>query len=546
MDFGDIAIGDAEGAILAHSVRVEGLVLKKGQVLGADQVHQLRAAGVETIIGARLGADDVDEDSAAARLALALTGPNTRVAKAHTGRVNLFANADGVLRLDHGLIDRLNRLDEAITVATLEPHQPVEDGQMIATVKIIPLAAPADALAKCEAFIRDHGDGGTLSVSPYRPRTVGLIQTRVAGTKEKMLDKTRATTDQRLAAFGMHVRDERRCLHTVDSVLLEIQGLRAEGCDLLLLIGASAIIDRRDILPSAVVAAGGQIDRFGMPVDPGNLLMLARIGKSPVLGLPGCARSIKLNGFDWVLQRIAADIAVTPEDIAGMGVGGLLKEIPSRPQPREALAKTETRKIAAIILAAGQSRRMGSQNKLLARLNGKPLVARAVETALASNADEVLVVTGHEAVAVRDALSDYDIKFVHCADAAKGLARSLNAGLAALDNSVSGAVICLGDMPYVRPNGINALIDAYDPDAGHTIIVTTHEGKRGNPVLWDKRYFAEMSRISGDVGARHLIGLYEEAVLEVTADDASKLVDIDTPEALATARAQPAELDTAG
>lgn len=545
MEFGTIAVEDAVGAILAHSVRVPGLSLKKGLTLTEDHISSLRSAGVESIIGARLGTTDVDEDSAASRLAASLMGAHIRAATAHTGRVNLFAEADGILKLNGSCIDRVNRTDEAITIATLEPFADVSAGQMVATVKIIPLSAPAEALRACEDLVAGTNGEHVLSLAPYRARSVGLVQTRVPGTKETVLDKSRSVTEKRLAALGMTVRDERRCPHETDAVLREIQALRDDGCELLLLIGASAIIDRRDVLPSAVTQAGGHVERFGMPVDPGNLLMLANIGDVPVLGLPGCARSIKLNGFDWVLQRLAADIPVTGNDITGMGVGGLLTEIPTRPQPREESLMPERPRIAAIVLAAGQSRRMGAQNKLLAQLQGKPMVARAVEAALASAVDEVVVVTGHQAEAVRKALAAYNVRFVHSADASKGLARSLQSGIEALGDGVAGAVICLGDMPYVRASGIDALISAFDPKAGRSIIVTTHDGKRGNPVLWDRRYFSEMARISGDVGARHLIGLYEEAVIEVPAESAQKLIDIDTPEALELARAEPRAVDRA-
>lgn len=539
MFFGDIPVDDATGAILAHSIRVPGLSLKKGLVLTDELVGTLNDAGIETVIGVRLGPGDVGEDEAAARLATALAGASLRCAAPHTGRVNLFAQGDGVLRLDADRIAALNQVDEAITVATLEAYAPVRDGQMVATIKIIPLAAPGDALDQCVKIAQPIGVSDCLSLSPYRPRRVGLIQTRVAGTKESILDKTRIVTDDRLAGVGMAGAIERRCRHDSGSVKSEIQSLLDDGVDLLLMIGASAIIDRRDVLPEAVLSAGGRIERFGMPVDPGNLMMLASIGDVPVLGLPGCARSKKLNGFDWVLQRVAADIAVSSLEVAALGVGGLLSEIPSRPQPRVEPAQPDTSEkpiIAIILLAAGQSRRMGPQNKLTAQLDGKPMVAHAVSAACASKADETLVVTGHDSQELREALGAFPVRFVDCPDAAGGLSHTLRAGLAALGPEISAALICLGDMPYVSAEGINALIDAYDPANGHSIIVTTYEGKRGNPVLWDRRYFTEMAAVSGDVGARHLIGAYDEAVRDVPTDSPRRLVDIDTPEALAAAR----------
>ena len=542
MFFGDLATSDAEGAILAHSVRLKGLALKKGQRLGPEHIERLTEAGIETVTVARLDEGDIGEDEAAGRLADALTGPGLRGEKPHTGRVNLFATADGVVHLDAARIAAINGVDEAITVATLPDYAAVQAGQMVATVKIIPLAAPGAELETC-VDIAQGGEAASLALHPYRgqgagrARRAGLVQTRVAGTKESVLDKTRTVTTERLTGLGIGLADERRCPHTTQAVLAELRALLDQGADLLLLIGASAIIDRRDVLPEAVSLAGGRIDRLGMPVDPGNLLMLARIGETPVLGLPGCARSPKLNGFDWVLQRIAADLPVSGDDIGGLGVGGLLTEIPSRPLPREEKpAKTGKPAVAAIVLAAGQSSRMGAQNKLLAPLGGKPMVAHAVAAATHSGAAETVVVTGHDGAKVRAALAGYPVRFVHCADASGGLSHTLRCGLEALGPDVSAAVICLGDMPFVSARGIDALIEAYDPAQGATIAVTTHDGKRGNPVLWDRRYFGEMARITGDVGARHLIGAYGEAVREVIADDRRRLVDIDTPEALAAAR----------
>ena len=147
-----------------------------------------------------------------------------------------------------------------------------------------------------------------------------------------------------------------------------ITALLSAGADLVLISGASAVTDRQDIAPAAIVAAGGEITHFGMPVDPGNLICFGRIGDRPVIILPGCARSPALNGIDWVLDRIFAGEILDSREIARMGVGGLLKEIEARPAPREAkkapgagAAPRTLPRIAALVLAAGRSTRMGQQ-----------------------------------------------------------------------------------------------------------------------------------------------------------------------------------------
>ncbi|HIM44816.1 MAG TPA: 4-diphosphocytidyl-2C-methyl-D-erythritol kinase [Alphaproteobacteria bacterium] len=549
MIFGEIPVADAEGLILAHSVRLAGGAFKKGRVLSAEDIVVLQAGGVAAVSGARLEADDMGEDEAALALAKALSGPDLALGTAFTGRCNLFATERGLIIPDQERIDRINLIDEGMTVGTLAPYSQAEPGQMVATVKVIPFALSRGIVDTCLSIA---GQGGAaLRFAPFRGRRVGFIQTRLPGTKESVLDSTTGTLLERLTILGGELVSEIRCAHSSAEISEAVGRLRGLECDMILIAGASAIVDRRDIVPSGIVAAGGEIDHFGMPVDPGNLLLMAHLGEIDVLGLPGCARSLKLNGFDWVLRRRFADIPVTRRDVMTMGAGGLLMEIPSRPLPRafaspkaptvrEDQEATESgpTKVAAIVLAAGESRRMGNINKLVVKVDGVAMVARAADAALDSGADPVIVVTGHESEKVEAALTGRAVEILHNPDYAEGMSTSLRAGLAAFPADIGAAVICLGDMPHVDAALISRLIAGFDPAQGHAICVPTYKGKRGNPVLWAARFFAEMQRLAGDVGARHLIGEHGDAVHEIECGDAAVTFDVDTPEALESLTAQ--------
>jgi len=291
------------------------------------------------------------------------------------------------------------------------------------------------------------------------------------------------------------------------------------------------------VIPAAVEQVGGRIEHFGMPVDPGNLMLVAQANGRPVIGAPGCARSPKENGFDWILMRLLAGLPVTRADITGLGVGGLLMEIVTRPQPRAEPAPEKGHRIAGLVLAAGRSTRMGGPNKLTEEINGKPLVRIVTEQVLASRARPVTVVTGHQRERVERALAGLAVTFVHNPDYAQGLSTSLKTGIAALPRAADGAIVCLGDMPQVSAALIDRLLAAFDPERGALVVIPTIDGKRGNPVLWARRFFPDLMAVEGDVGARHLIGGYAEAVVEVPVEDAAALTDVDTPEALVAVRA---------
>jgi len=537
MKFGAVAPKEAVGATAVHTIRQGSLVLKKGTLIGPGEVAALEAAGIEDIVVARLEADDVSEDVAAAEIAKAVAGQSVHVDRAFTGRANLFAQSAGVLVIDKDSVDRLNRIDEAITFATLPAYKPVVAGEMIATVKIIPFgvakAARDTALAGAKQPL--------LRVAPYRIRKVGIVSTVLPGLAAKVIEKTLKITADRLAPAGAVIIAERRVPHEREALAKALDEVLNAGAELAIVFGASAIADRRDVIPAALEEIGGTVTHFGMPVDPGNLMMIGSAGGRPVLGAPGCARSPKENGFDWVLMRLLAGLPVPREDITGLGVGGLLMEIVTRPQPRQEPPEEPVeagRSIAAIVLGAGRSSRMGGPNKLVAEINGKPLIRMVVEQALASRARPVLVVTGHQRERVEAALSNLPVRFVHNPHYADGLGTSLRAGIAALPAEADGAIVCLGDMPQVDAALIDRLIGAIDPGKGALVAVPTMDGKRGNPVVWSRRFFPELMAVEGDIGARYLIGRYPEAVAEVPVSGTAVLTDVDTPEALQAVKAE--------
>lgn len=528
MKFGSVNLSQAHGAVLAHSIEVGDRVFKKGRMLDEEAIAQMSAAGLDEVIVARLESGDCGEDEAALRIVSALAGEGCTIENPFTGRCNLLSGHAGVFCLDAECIHALNRLDPALCVATLRPYDPVTVGQIVITVKIITFALNEAVLVRAEALLASRN---ITRVAPYIKRTIGLVSTVFPKTTHKVLNKTKNVLEQRLNACGSRLGSEQRVAHDVPSAASALLSLSVDH-DGIVIFGASAIVDPEDVIPAAVRAAGGEVTCFGMPVDPGNLLLIGTLKDCPVIGAPGCSRSPKENGFDWVLQRTLADVPVTPQDVQLMGVGGLLKEISSRPQPRRpqrTKPSVTKSKIAGVILAAGQSRRMGAANKLLSKLKGKSFIQLIVENAIAAGLDDIIVVTGFEADRIQAELSGFDVTFAHNQQFAEGLSSSLKTGIEALDPKIDAALILLSDMPFITAEIIKTVATSYSSRHDERILVPHFKGRRGNPVLWSRRYFQELVSLSGDQGARALLQAYPEAIFEIDLGE-EILIDIDTPE----------------
>jgi molybdenum cofactor cytidylyltransferase len=531
--FGEFPVAECEGLLLAHTLRVADGSLKKGRRVTSADLQALMAAGHQRVYGARLAADDLAEDAAAAAVAALLQGEGIVARRAYTGRCNLHATQRGLVAVDAEIIDRINAIDESVTVATLAPLSPVRAGGVVATVKVIPLAVGRDIIDRCAD---EAARGLALSLWPFARKRAALIVTEQPGDPEKNYAGAVTSSRRRIEDLGSHLGLVQRCRHRRDAVGLALHETLAAGCDLVMISGATVPKDRADTIPSAIVAAGGEIIHFGMPVEPGNMLLLARIGDVPVIILPGCARSRRTNGLDWVLQRMLAGMPMGSAEIRSMGVGGLIRNAPEAEEDPEAVEPAPQRvasgrRVAALVLAAGSSRRMAGSNKLLQPVAGVPMVRRAANAALASRSTAVVVVTGFDADAVRESLAGLDLEFANNPEHASGMASSLRAGLGALPADTDAVVVVLGDMPMVTAAHIDSLIAAFDPARGN-IVVPVKGDRRGNPILWPLALFAEMQQVQGDVGARELLKIHAERVDRVPCDDDAIFADVDTPDAL--------------
>lgn len=527
---------DAAGHRLAHAVMGPEGKIPKGRLLTEAMAKQLADAGIETLACACADEGDIHEDEAAARLAEGVIGGDCRISTAATGRVNLHAERLGLVRYDPERLKRFNLVDEGITLAVVQHNQLLAAGDMAATLKIIPFFVSAEAVAKAQAIL---DDGPLLSFHPLAAGSAWLIQSQFEHQPQRLFAATETITRQRVEQLGGNLIGTSLTDHTPEAIAAAIQQASDAGAEVILIAGASAIADRGDTLPMALIDAGGEVDHFGLAVDPGNLLMLGRLGEQRVIGMPGCARSPKLNGLDWVLQLHFAGIALDDAELADMAAGGLLMEIASRPLPR-ALAGRKQRPshTEGVLLAAGASRRMGDANKLLAELDGKPMVRRVAEAMAASQIDSMTVILGHEAEAVAAALDGIEARFLYNPDYRDGQSRSLRLAVENLSPEATDMMVMLGDMPLVETSLIDRLLNHHREAENRASRITLPEygGQRGNPVIWGEAFHDELAQITGDTGGRALFQSYPAAVNPLMIDDPAAFLDADTPEALAQLR----------
>ncbi len=533
MKFGTYPVEVVQGMVLAHSVRLPEGALPKGHAVTASDISQLKAAGIERVVALMIEGGDLSENEAARRLSQAIAPRHLRYSQATTGRVNVYATSSGLFVVDKAVVDQVNRIDPAITLACLADHTRVNAGDMVATIKIIPLAVPGLAVeAACSALRA----APVFEIKPFCKFSVSLISTELPSLKVSVMNKTKRVLEWRLAVSGNGIAREQRVAHeclALSRALQEVISAADEAPKLVIIFGASAVADTADVIPEAIRAVGGEVMAVGMPVDPGNLLVLGRVGKTYVIGAPGCARSPKENGFDWILNRIVAGEKPDAHDLAGMGVGGLLTEINTRPHLRDGLVmQATTASVAIVLLAAGRSSRMGEggSHKLLAEFDGVPLVRRSAQTALESNALSVTVVTGHRRVEIEQVLSGLSVNLIENPDYVSGMASSLITGISLeAVRDANGILIMLADMPGVSADDLNILIAAFVDSGARAIVRAVSRGKRGNPVILPRSLNAAILRLEGDVGARHIIETAGVPIVDIEIGDAAHL-DVDTPE----------------
>ena len=272
MKFGEVSVEKALGAMLGHSLKVGGTTLKKGQKLTKKTLAFLQQNHVTRVTVARLAKEDIEENQAASELARAVAGRHARQAKSLAGRAAIYGRKSGILLIKKPAIDAINNLGQAIAIATLPPYSRVQQGQMLANIKILPLALAK----KYHHAALKLAKTPPICIRPFLPRKTALVITQNDKLTPKVQQKCVAITRARLQNYKSPLTTITTAAHETDSLKHALMTPDVKKCQLILIFGASAIMDRQDVIPRALRQVGGRVVHFGMPVDPGNLLLLGK------------------------------------------------------------------------------------------------------------------------------------------------------------------------------------------------------------------------------------------------------------------------------
>ncbi|MFT6497506.1 MAG: molybdenum cofactor cytidylyltransferase [Alphaproteobacteria bacterium] len=528
MKFENKPVINAIGMVSAHSHSTASGRISKGTTLEKLHIDELISMGVSDINVYHLEEDDVEESKASLLIAKAIANESLKVSLAFNGRTRIYAEKDSIFLVNKSIVDQINQMDESIAISTLNDQDIAYKNDLVLSVKIITYSISNLLLNQVLDLIKKNW---VIFLKPFHPLSLAVIYTKSKNQKESLINNAKKTLSKRIEEFNSTISEIHECSHEYNEIKNAIDTVKKANIDLIVIFSASSVSDRRDIVPQAIESMHGKIIHFGMPVDPGNLTLFAQLDHVKIIAVAGSARSESLNGFDWFLNRLHAGIDINHKEINKLGVGGLLHDLRSYSRRKKFEKTTNSRKknVVAIILAAGQSTRMGDQNKLLLKINENSMIKDYINKLNQCNLANIIVVTGHESSIIKEDLSDTGVLFAHNKEHKVGISSSIKAGVSKLESHVDAVLICLPDMPFVSAHEINQLIDNYSTDKGQLICVPTSFGQRGNPVLWDKRFFNELMQLEGDIGAKNLIDKYKEYLIEVSSGE-SVITDIDTKE----------------
>ena len=318
-----VKVQDAIGMTLCHDITAmvdgfKGAAFKRGHVITQEDIPKLLDIGKQHVFIWEENAGEIHEEDAARRLSQMTTVNGAHYGSISEGKVQLFADQDGMFRVDKALLAAVNRIGD-ITITTLPDHYPVKAGDRLASMRIVPLVTEERQIAEAEALCADKQ---LYDLRPFKPLKVGIIITGSEIYHGRIKDKFERVARAKLAHYPAEILGVHVCDDELDMIVGAGRTLLAEGAELLIFSGGMSV-DPDDLTPSAIREMGAEIVSYGVPSQPGNMTLVAYLDQAALLGVPGAAISRPTTMFDVLLPQIFCGDPLTKDDLIRLGEGGL-------------------------------------------------------------------------------------------------------------------------------------------------------------------------------------------------------------------------------
>jgi len=315
---------DAVGMVLCHDItkiipgEFKGRAFRKGHVVQEEDIPELLKLGKDHIYVWEFKKGFVHEDDAAIRIAKTITGYGISLTEPKEGKVNLVADIDGLSTINEELLFEINSIDQVV-VATITNTKPVQKGEQIAGVRVIPLLIEEEKVIKIERLADVNK---TISLAPFHPAKVGIITTGNEVFHGRISDKFGPVVRAKSEHFGCQIIEHTIVPDDADRIAQVIKSYADSGIELILTTGGMSV-DPDDVTPSGIKKTGAEIVTYGAPVLPGAMILVAYLGSIPILGLPGCVMYHKTTVFDLILPLVLTGQKISRKHLVKLGKGGL-------------------------------------------------------------------------------------------------------------------------------------------------------------------------------------------------------------------------------
>lgn len=326
--FREVPVREAVGLVLPHDMtqilpgEFKGVLFKKGHVIREEDIEPLLSIGKEHIYIMEMPTGHIHEDEAGQRIAAAVAGQHLSLTQPHEGKVALKSTCLGLAKVNEAAVHAINSLD-AMALATQLTNQVVKPGDTVAAARIIPLIIEETRIVEVEAIAKEYPEG-IVHVVPFSPKKVGLVTTGGEVFTGRIADKFGPAIRAKVEALGSTVVEQRFAPDDKEQIEAQIRYFADQEVDIILVTGGMSV-DPDDRTPGAIAGAGAEVVRYGTPMLPGSMLMVAYLGTIPVVGLPGAVMHEPFTSFDVFLPRILLGEKITAQEMTQLGYGGLRK-----------------------------------------------------------------------------------------------------------------------------------------------------------------------------------------------------------------------------